>query len=397
VGSRHLRRLFLKHVGATPSAVVKTRRLQFAKQLIDQTRMPMGQVALAAGFGCVRRFNAAIRDVYHRTPTEIRRLVPRSTLHPGKEYIFRLQFRPPYNWQRTLEFLEAHSIPSVEAVHSGTYRRSIFLKGKGGCFEISFDGPNQALLLSIEFPDPSCLFFIIERIRTMFDLNADWSVIARALGADGSLARLIEANRGLRAPGCWNGFELATQAILTQGSNDKAARHLAGRMARTFGRRFADAGPVTHFFPEPDALIHADLTGLGVRRPQAEAIRGLARSVRDRRIQFEGVLDGSAFLEKLCEVRGVDRSVGEYVAMRSGRDPDAFPADMLKLRSAIASTRSGLERRSEAWRPWRAYAALLLWQRATKLHAAAGWGEAQTERAGNTSTGATLVARPAGS
>lgn len=369
VGSRHLRRLFLKHVGATPTAVAKTRRLQFAKRLLDETKLPMGQVALAAGFGCVRRFNAAIRDVYHRTPTQIRQLLPKSVPHSGKQYIFRLHFRPPYNWERALEFLATQSIPGVEAVDSETYRRSIFLKGKGGYFEVAFDQRSQALSVSIEFADPRCLFFIIERVRTMFDLNADWSVIAKAMRADRDLSYLVEANPGLRVPGCWNGFELATQAILAHHSSGKTARNLAGRIARIFGRCFAHIGSVTHFFPEPHVLAHADLLSVGVGALKAEAIRGLACSMCDGRIKFEGILDRSAFVNKLCEIPGIDRSIGEYVAMRALRDPDAFPADMVCARSAGVSTRLALEHRSEAWRPWRAYAAMLLWQDREKTEA----------------------------
>jgi AraC family transcriptional regulator, regulatory protein of adaptative response / DNA-3-methyladenine glycosylase II len=363
IGSRHLRRLFLKHVGATPTAVTKTQRLQFAKKLLDETRLPMGQVALAAGFGCVRRFNGAIRDAYHRTPRQIRRLATKTSSRSGKEYLFRLHFRPPYDWERTLEFLKTHSIPGVEAVHCGTYRRSIFLKGKGGYFEVSFDGQTKALSVSIVFPDLRCLFFIIERVRTMFDLNADWSVIAKALRADPNLARFVESNPGLRVPGCWSGFELATQAILTHHSSGETTTNLLGQIVRTFGRRFSDIGPVTHFFPEPDVLADANLLGAGVARKKADAVRTLARSVRDGRIKFEGVLNCPDFLNGLCEVPGIDRSIGQYVAMRALRDPDAFPADMVCARAASASTRLALEHRSEAWRPWRAYAAMLLWQK----------------------------------
>src|ERR1700723_185647 len=95
VGSRHLRRLFLRHLGATPSAVAQTRRLHFAKKLIDETTLPMSEIALAAGFGCVRRFNASIQAAYHRTPTHIRRLVRHSEAQEKNQYLFHLRFRPP--------------------------------------------------------------------------------------------------------------------------------------------------------------------------------------------------------------------------------------------------------------------------------------------------------------
>src|SRR5499427_7373243 len=125
IGSRHLRRLFLRHLGATPSAVAHTRRRQFAKKLIDETSLPMGDVALSSGFGSVRRFNAGIRAVYHRTPTQLRRLARQTSVQPENQYFFRLRYRPPYDWQSLLRFLEARVIPGVEVVQAGTYRRSI--------------------------------------------------------------------------------------------------------------------------------------------------------------------------------------------------------------------------------------------------------------------------------
>ena len=139
VGSRHLRRLFLKHLGASPTAVAHTRRLHFAKKLIDETRLPMTQIAVAAGFGCVRRFNASIRKVYHRTPTQIRRLRRQTQDQPENQYLFRLRFRPPYDWKGMLAFLAPRATPGVEAVERDRYLRSISLNGNHGYFEISLD------------------------------------------------------------------------------------------------------------------------------------------------------------------------------------------------------------------------------------------------------------------
>src|SRR6202050_1748950 len=136
VGSRHLRRLFLRHLGATPIAVAQTRRLHFAKKLIDETGLPMSQIALAAGFGCVRRFNAGIRKVYHRTPTQIRHLARPKDMLPGNQYVFRLHFRPPYHWQGMLAFLAPRTTPGVEVVDNGAYRRTISLHGRAGTFVV---------------------------------------------------------------------------------------------------------------------------------------------------------------------------------------------------------------------------------------------------------------------
>src|SRR5437868_2099694 len=254
IGSRHLRRLFLRHLGATPNAVAQTRRLHFAKKLIDETSLPMNQVALASGFGCVRRFNAGIRDVYKRTPKEIRHLARQKTIQPENHYLFRLRFRPPYHWQGMLTFLRARATPGVEQVEPGTYRRSISLNGSPGHLEVSLDPSTPALVVRIQFDDPRALFFIVERIRAMFDLNADWTNIAAALGGDRALLGRLEAGPGMRVPGCWNGFELAIRTVLGQQITVKGATALAGRIAVAFGQPFSLAAGLTHIFPSPEAL-----------------------------------------------------------------------------------------------------------------------------------------------
>jgi AraC family transcriptional regulator of adaptative response / DNA-3-methyladenine glycosylase II len=191
IGSRHLRRLFLRHLGATPSAVIRTRRLHFAKKLIDETNLPMNQVALASAFGSVRRFNAAIRKIYRRTPTQIRRLARQAEAPHKNQYLFRLGFRPPYDWRAMLAFLAPRATPCVEVVDAQSYCRSFSLNGHDGYFEVSLNGENDALNVRIQFGDPRSLFFIIERIRTMFDLNADSTEIVRCLGSDPLLAMRV--------------------------------------------------------------------------------------------------------------------------------------------------------------------------------------------------------------
>jgi AraC family transcriptional regulator of adaptative response / DNA-3-methyladenine glycosylase II len=368
VGSRHLRRLFLRHLGATPMAVAQTRRLHFAKKLIDETRLPMSQIALAAGFGCVRRFNAGIRKVYHRTPTQLRRLARqtlalRSTLQPGNQYRFRLNFRPPYHWQGMLDFLAARATPGVEVVEAGTYRRTIFLHGHAGYFEVSLDAPHDALVMRIEFGDPHSLIFIVERIRAMFDLNADWASVVQSLRSDPALAASVEADPGLRVPGCWNGFELATRAILGQQVTVKGATSLAGRIVAALGKPFRGPKGLTHLFPSPETLAAAKLSSMGLTGARAETIRALARAVCAGNIDFEGVVDSDAFLHRLCEIPGIGKWTAQYVAMRALGEPDAFPsADLGLLRALALTTSRELEHRAEAWRPWRAYAAMYLWR-----------------------------------
>lgn len=367
IGSRHLRRLFLKHLGATPSAVAQTRRLHFAKKLIDETSLPMTQVAVASGFGCIRRFNASIRNVYHRTPTQIRHLVRNTAIQPQNEYLFRLRFRPPYAWNAMLAFLAARATPGVEAVQQASYRRSISWNGGNGYFEVSRDEANHTLTVRVQFGDPSALFFIIERVRAMFDLSADPTTVERILRMDPALVARIEAAPGLRVPGCWNGFELTVRAILGQQVSVKAATTLAGRIAKTFGQPFSSADSLSYLFPAPEILADAKLAAIGLPKARAETISALARAVCDGHLSFERILDTGAFLTRLYEIPGIGKWTAQYVAMRALREPDAFPCgDLGLLRAPALATPRELERRAEAWRPWRAYAAMYLWNSVRK-------------------------------
>ena len=363
VGARHLRRLFLRHLGATPMAVAQTRRLHFAKKLIDETSLRMDQIALASGFGCVRRFNANIRSFYHRTPTQIRRLARQKQIQPGNQYVFRLDFRPPYHWQGMLDFLVPRCTPGVEVVETGCYRRTISVNGRDGYFEVSPHRERPLLVVRIEIGDPQSLFFIVERIRAMFDLNADWADIVETLGDDPVLADRLDAEPGLRVPGCWNGFELAVRAILGQQVTVKGATALTGRLVTRFGKPFCGPKGLTHLFPEPQVLVDAKLNTVGLTAMRAETIRALARAVCDSKINFTGVVDSEAFLNRLCEIPGIGKWTAQYVAMRALGEPDAFPSnDLALIRAAKLESNRELERRAEAWRPWRAYAAMYLWR-----------------------------------
>jgi AraC family transcriptional regulator, regulatory protein of adaptative response / DNA-3-methyladenine glycosylase II len=362
VGSRHLRRLFVRHLGATPLAVAQTRRLHFAKSLIDQTKLSMQEIALASGFGCVRRFNAAIRKTYQRTPSQIRRLSRLAGPLPVNHYLFRLRYRPPYDWKGLLAFLKPRATPGVEQVDQERYWRSISFRGALGHFEVSHDQVNHSLNVSVQFDDPRALYFIIERIRAMFDLNADWIAIAHALRGDPVLATRIKINPGLRVPGCWSAFELGVRAILGQQITVKGATTLAGRLAIRFGHPLPAADGLTHAFPEAEVLAEADVASIGLPQARAQTIREFARFALSRPGAFEGVVDSGALLDELCRLPGFGQWTAQYLAMRALGDPDAFPSgDLGLMRELGLKDKRELERRAEQWRPWRAYAAMYIW------------------------------------
>ncbi len=371
VSARHLNRLFRVHLGASPIAVARARRLQFAKQLISDTDLPMFRVALASGFRSVRRFNDSIRRLYGRTPSQLRRRRAAPLRGRPDEYVIRLPYRPPYDWESLLSFLAARAIPGVEEVVAGAYRRSFALEGRHGILEVRHDGSAAALEARIRFDEPLSLLPIVSRLRALFDLAADTSVIARHFRRDLLLGRLVRKFPGLRVPGAWDGFELAVRAILGQQVSVAAASTLAGRIARKFGERLsvAGAGGLAFVFPTAAAMARVRVTGLpGVR---ARAIRSLARAAVSGRVALDASGTEETTLANLASILGVGDWTAQYIAMRALRQPDAFPVnDLVLLRAAGRSrplTAAALRQRSEQWRPWRAYAALYLWRAAADL------------------------------
>ncbi len=367
VGERQLRRLFKQHLGASPVAVAQTRRILLAKQLIHQTRLSMTDVAMASGFGSVRRFNETFQQLFARPPAALRR---RSAEKPQAADTIRilLPYRPPYDWEAMLRFLAARAIPGVEVVENGCYWRSIEIDGHRGSITVAA-GSENALGVTIRFPTLASLPVIIARIRRVFDLAADPLAINAHLAEDPHLAALVAARPGLRVPGAWDGFELAVRAILGQQITVSAATMLAGRIVQAFGDPLPEPdGMITHVFPRPAQLSRADITArVGMPRARAAAISTMAAAVeRDPQIfgPRRSLDDGIASLRALS---GIGEWTAQYIAMRLLREPDAFPASDIGLLRAMAEadgrrpTPAELLARAEAWRPWRAYAAIHLW------------------------------------
>ncbi len=359
IGDRQLRRLFEDHVGASPVAVAQTRRVLLAKQLIHETNLPMTEIALAAGFGSVRRFHEIFHALFARPPAALRR----AQTSPACGITLGLGYRPPYDWAAMLAFLTARAIPGVEAVVGGSYRRTIELSGHTGTLAVSHEPDRHRLRATINFPQTEHLPTIIARLRRMFDLEADPAVIGAALSRDPHLASCVAARPGLRVPGAWDGFELGVRAIVGQQVTVAGATRLAGRIAQEFGPPIED--PVlTHAFPRPERLAHAIITGMPPAR--ASAIGTLAAAVTADPALFERAADLPTGIARLCRVPGIGEWTAQYIAMRLMREPDAFPAADIGLLRAMAEngirpSPAALLARAERWRPWRAYAALHLW------------------------------------
>lgn len=365
VTGRHLRRLFLQHLGATPLGVATTRRMHFAKKLLDETTLPFSEVAFAAGFGSVRRFNSQMQRTYQRTPTELRRLARQPAVTDPGCYRFRLAYRAPYDWEAMLAFLAGRATPGVESVVARHYRRTIHWNGQPGTIAVTHAASGSALDLELRFPDPRALLRIVERVRRMFDLGADPAVIAEHLGSDPLLCGPLTHHPGIRTPGAWDPFELAVRAILGQQVSVRGATTIAGRVAARFGSPLPAGFALDRLFPTPTQLAHADLEAAGVMPARAETIRVLSTQVEDGTIDLAAGVDASVAGAALAAVPGIGAWTAAYIAMRACSEPDAFPrGDLVLRRMAGGLTSRELDRRADAWRPWRAYAVMLLWQQA---------------------------------
>jgi len=367
IGERHLRRLFLKHLGAAPLAVAQTQRVHFAKRLVVETALPMTQIALDAGFSSIRRFNAAMLRACGRSPTALRRgHRARAAGTRAGELVLRLPFRAPFPWEETIAFLAPRAIPGVEEVTPDAYRRSVVVDGVPGVVEVRPPAAGRYLALHVPGELAGGLARLVTAARRLFDLGADPHEIGTQLGRDRALARRVRRCPGLRVPGAWDGFEVAVRAILGQQVTVRGATTLIGRLVASLGTPLPEPrGAVGRLFPAPERVADARLETIGLPRVRAEAVRALARAVAAGRLR----LDASAGLEEavaaLVELPGVGPWTAHYVAMRALGEPDAFPAGDLGLRRALlrgrlASARE-LAARAEAWRPWRAYAAMYLW------------------------------------
>jgi AraC family transcriptional regulator of adaptative response / DNA-3-methyladenine glycosylase II len=363
VTARHLRRLFVQHLGATPIDVALTRRVHFAKKLLDETALPISQVAFAAGFGSLRRFNGEIRRTYSRTPTDLRRLARRHAAEPGR-YRFRLAYRPPYDWNQVIGFLAARATPGVESVEANRYQRTIAIGNQTGSMAVAPAADGPALIVDVQFGDPRALLTIVERVRRMFDVSADPAVIGEQLSGDALLKRALAAHPGIRTPGAWDPFELTVRAILGQQISVRAATTIAGRVAARWGTPIETTAGLTHLFPTAAQLMTAPLEEAGIIATRAATLRAVARSVCEGALVYDGVATHASLLA----IPGIGEWTAQYVLMRALNEPDAFlSGDLVLKRMADDCSARALDRRSEAWRPWRAYAVMLLWQAARDL------------------------------
>jgi len=366
VGSRQLRRLFVEHLGASPVKVAITHRVHFARNLIEETDLPITKIALSAGFTSIRQFNHAVLAICGQPPTELRRARGEFPKAPQGGLVIRLPYRPPLDWSAFVGFLRPRTTPGVELVEDHAYQRTISIGGTTGIIDVRPDNTEPVLAVRIELPGYQDLMKVVERVRRIFDLGADPLRIADDLTRDERLKPLLDRRPGLRVPGVWDGFELAVHAVLGQHLTGGDSTALTGQLVRTFGKPFQTSVPgLTHLFPTPEDLIDADLSKVGIHRACAATLHALARAVFSKELTFAASMTLEEAISRICRIRGIEENTAHYIAMRALGEPDAFPFADPGLRRRLGKGGNPIStpevlRIAERWRPWRAYAAMHL-------------------------------------
>ena len=423
ISSRQLRRAIRRELGVTPVELAQTNRLLLAKRLLGETGLSMIEVALASGFSSVRRFNSLFRAHYGLVPSQVRRA--RRAGDADGRVSLTLSYRPPFAWQPLLDFLAGRGAPGVECSTAGSYARTIRIENTRGWLRVEPMTGRNALSVELSTSLVRVLPAILPRLRNLFDLSARPDVIeahllkckapcrwdshgsthptthpasppGRGAGGEGNgrptssssalalstetkrrgasddpihaqLAESISVCPGLRVPGAFDGFELAVRAILGQRVSVAAATTLAGRLAGAFGEPIETPFPcLNRLSPTVDQLRKAEpsqIARLGIAVPRARAIVELARAITDGALCLEPGTSPHEAMGVLCEIPGIGDWTAKYIAMRALRWPDAFPeTDLGLLRGAGTTSASRLRIAAEAWRPWRAYAAMHLWR-----------------------------------
>jgi AraC family transcriptional regulator of adaptative response / DNA-3-methyladenine glycosylase II len=364
VTDRHLRRVFMAEFGVTPVAYAQTQRLLLAKRLLTDTGLPVTEVALAAGFNSLRRFHALFRERYRMAPGDLRKHGRRD----GDQLVFQLAYRPPLAWAPLRDFLGQRAIAGVEAVAAGEYRRTVAIRRGGhthlGWLTVTPVAGRATLKATLGGDLAAVVPEVLNRLKRLFDLACQPDQVAQSLGP------LAQAHPGLRVPGAFDGFEAAVRAVLGQQITVRAARTLAGRVASTLGTPvrtpFTD---LTHAFPDAAtvaATSASTLGELGILRRRVAAIQALAEGVAGGTLRLAPGADVEATLAALNALPGIGDWTAQYLAMRALSWPDAFPAaDYGVLKALGERSPARVRQRAEAWRPWRAYAVLHLWQSLT--------------------------------
>lgn len=369
--SRHLRRIFTAEYNVTPIQYLQTCRLLLAKNLLTDTSLSVLEVAMASGFGSLRRFNDVFKTQYKLVPTALRK----QTAVEKKEsenITLALGYRPPYHWEKMLNFLEQRAIPQVEVVREKKYYRSVNIKNNNkniyGWICVAHQPHNNTLAVTLSSSLIPVLSQVLTKVKNLFDLYCDPEVVYESLKIMNKIKPDL-CQLGTRVPGCFDPFEMSVRAVLGQQITIKAAKTLAARLTDKYGKEIQTGiEGVTHIFPEPEDIlaledkIESAMGDLGIIRTRSRTILELAQLFVKKEINFGSLCQPEEEIKKLLKVSGIGKWTAEYIAMRAMNWTDAFLETDYGVKKALYPyTSKEILALAEKWRPWRSYAVVNLW------------------------------------
>ena len=360
VSARHLRRLFIDEIGKTPKQIYFDSRLNLARKLIAETALSLTEIAFAAGFKSVRRFNDAFKDRFKRSPSEIRRTKPK-----GEGLRLRLAYRPPFDYSALIGTYKWHQIANLEWFEGDTYHRVISFGAHTekhvGQISVTNKPKDNELELVIDYADSKMLPLIIGKVRAMFDLDSDPIIVANALETDPLIKKILKKHPGIRLPSGWDPFETAIGTILGQLVSLERARSLISDLVATLG---ADSGLIRNdrpvkLFPTPEAILASDLAFLKTTGVRKKTLHAFSKALIENELTLDPEQDVEEFTAKLLSLHGIGHWTANYMALKVLRHTDAFPGtDLILARALEIHAPETLEKVS----PWRGYAASLFWR-----------------------------------
>ncbi|AOE50342.1 DNA-3-methyladenine glycosylase 2 family protein [Kangiella sediminilitoris] len=346
ISSRYLRKLFQQHLGMSPQSFANHQRLMLAKQLLHQTQMPITDIALSSGFNSVRRFNDSFKQTMKLTPSELRRKAPSDSNTQSIQLT--LSYQPPYNWTQMQQFLEQRELPLIEKVSSDCYSRTFSLKETQGWFRAVHVAQKNCFKVDIHIENTAYLMPAIAQIKKVLDIDSDVATIEKQLAKDKQLKSIL--TKGLRLPACWNTFEAGIKAILGQQVSVKAAYGHTHKLIEQLGSETSNG---MKYFPTPSQVAKADLSFLKMPGRRKQTLTDFAQwfcEQENSNREFD--------LQEILDIKGIGPWSYEYIKLRSGLDPDAFPEKDLGVIKALEKYQMT---DTSKWSPWRSYATLHLW------------------------------------
>ena len=366
ITARHLRRVVGDYLGVSPVELAQTQRLLLAKRLLAETRMPIGEIALASGFRSLRRCNALFKSHYGLPPSAFRKTSAAPPMETGSLSLT-LGYRPPYAWPELMRYFMGRAIPGVEIITPDRYARTLRIGPRSGWLAVTHEATAHRVRITVSNSLAAALPEVLSAVRRSFDLDASPHDIAAVLEADPLLAESVRETPGLRLPGAIDAFETAVRTIIGQQVSVAAATTVMGRVVQAFGESVLTPWPVLNRLTlTPGRLARESvdtLAPLGLNSARASALLAISRAVLDGCVTLGRTADPERAMARLQELPGIGPWTAHYFGMRILGWPDAFIAGDLVVKKALAPlTLKQIESRSAAWRPWRGYAVMHLWR-----------------------------------